>query len=262
MNVRAAFIDMDGTLLTTSNEISRRNAEAIYELINQGVHVFLATGRQYEITVPYHRALGLTTPMICLNGASIHDGLTGKAIQIKPISLDKDRLHVVTSQVPCDIVVHTATGLYCNQINVEIDGWIKEGQVPPRYVGDLSQANYQDVLKYSIKTGSRESELSELFIEEADIINWNDGFEIVARGVSKWAAIQSILKLYQINPANVVTFGDGPNDIQMLRHAGTGVAMANAEPEVKAVADFVTGHHERDGLAVFIERYLIQTFAI
>jgi HAD superfamily hydrolase (TIGR01484 family) len=69
MNVRAIFIDMDGTLLKSSNYISRRNREAIYRLINQGVKVFLATGRHYEVTVPYHKEIGLRTPMICLNGA-------------------------------------------------------------------------------------------------------------------------------------------------------------------------------------------------
>ena len=71
MNVRAIFIDMDGTLLTASNYISRRNMEALYKLMNQGVKVFLATGRHYEVTAPYHNEIGLTTPMICLNGAAI-----------------------------------------------------------------------------------------------------------------------------------------------------------------------------------------------
>lgn len=77
MNVRAIFIDMDGTLLTASNCISRRSKQAIYGLINQGIKVFLATGRHYEVTAPYHKEIGLRTPMICLNGAAIHDQETG-----------------------------------------------------------------------------------------------------------------------------------------------------------------------------------------
>lgn len=70
MNVRAMFIDMDGTLLKSSNTISSRNMEAVNSLINQGVKVFLATGRHYEVTAPYHKEIGLRTPMICLNGAA------------------------------------------------------------------------------------------------------------------------------------------------------------------------------------------------
>ncbi|WP_280770809.1 HAD family hydrolase [Salipaludibacillus daqingensis] len=262
MDVRAMFIDMDGTLLTTSNEISKRNREAIYSLINQGVKVFLATGRQYEITAPYHRSLSLKTPMICLNGASIHDGRTGKAIQTKPVVLDNKRLHHLTSDDSCNVIIHAADGLYCKRSNAEIDEWTREGQIPPRYIGDLRKATYQDVLKYSIRTEKKSSDYSTLFSDATDVINWDDGFEMVARGVSKWSAIQTLLRAYRISPKEVVTMGDGPNDVQMLSRAGKGVAMGNASTFVKAKADFVTSHHEEDGLAEFIEQHVIRSFAV
>ncbi|WP_373895732.1 HAD family hydrolase [Virgibacillus natechei] len=262
MNTRAVFIDMDGTLLTSSNEISQRNVEAINMLINQGIKVFLATGRQYEITVPYYKALGLQTPMICLNGASIHDGRTGESIQFTPIMLDEERFHQITGENSCNVLIHTTTGLFCKRMNTEIAEWTREGGVPPSFIGDLRNVEYQDVLKYSIRTGRPSKQLSKSFKEEAAVIDWSDGFELMARGVSKWAAIKTLLRAYGINPSEVVTFGDGPNDIQMLLHSGTGVAMANADPIVKNAADFVTRHHENDGLAAFIERYLIRSFIV
>lgn len=262
VNVRAVFIDMDGTLLTRSNEISQRNIEAIRSLINQGIKVFLATGRQYEITSPYHGALGLQTPMICLNGAAIHDGRTGKAIQTKPVLLDEERLHYLTGSHPCNVLIHTPVGLYCKRTNAEIDEWTREGRIPPCYVGDLRKADYQHVLKYSIRTGVPSPHLSKLFEKEANVIDWDDGFEMVAEGVSKWSAIKSLLRAYGIQQSEVVAFGDGPNDMEMLRHAGTGVAMANAAPIVKEKADFVTNHHMNDGLAEFIERHLISSFVV
>ncbi|MBM7571876.1 HAD family hydrolase [Aquibacillus albus] len=262
MNVRAMFIDMDGTLLTASNTISRRNIEAINRLVNQGVKVFLATGRHYEVTAPYHKELGLRTPMICLNGAAIHDALSGRVMQMKTVRLNEERFHHLTAESPCNVIIHTATGLYCKETNEEIDYWTNVGQIPPRYVGDLRHASYQDVFKYSIRTGKPSPELSALFKEEANVIDWDDGFEMVAHGVSKWAAIKTILRTFGINPKEVVTIGDGPNDIQMLRHAGIGVAMGNASNEVKDAADFVTGHHQNDGLAECIERYLIKSYVI
>ncbi|MDR7000227.1 HAD hydrolase family protein [Neobacillus niacini] len=70
---------------------------------------------------------------------------------------------------------------------------------------------------------------------------------MVAPNVSKWSAIKSLLREFRISPNEVVAIGDGPNDIEMLRHVGTG-------------ADFVTGHHENDGLAEFIERYLYKSY--
>ena len=256
MNVRAIFIDMDGTLLKSSNTISRRNIEAIHKLMNQGVQVFLATGRHYEVTAPYHKEIGLQTPMICLNGASIHTAETGRAMHLKTVQLNEERFHQMTTENPCNVIIHTATGLYCKETNEEIDYWTKVGQMAPRYVGDLRQANYQNVLKYSVRTGAPCPNISALFKKEAEVIDWNDGFELLAPNVSKWSAIKSVLRAYRMNPSEAVTIGDGPNDIEMLRSAGTGVAMGNASEEVKAAADFVTGHHENDGLAEFIETYL------
>lgn len=262
MNVRAVFIDMDGTLLKASNNISQRNMEAIYRLMNQGVKVFLATGRHYEVTAPYHKEIGLGTPMICLNGAAIHDGQTGKAIQMQTVRVDEARFHQLTAENPFNVIVHTANGLYCKETNEEIDYWTKVGQIPPRYIGDLRQANYQDVLKYSVLTGAPSPKFSALFKKEAEVIDWNNGFELLAPNVSKWSAIKSLLRAYRISPKEAVAIGDGPNDIEMLRHVGTGVAMGNADEEVKAAADFVTGHHEKDGLAEFIERYLHKAYVV
>lgn len=260
MNVRAIFIDMDGTLLTASNNISHRNMEAIHRLNYQGVKVFLATGRHYEVTAPYHKEIGLETPMICLNGAAIHDAETGKVIQMKTVQLNEERFHQLTAENHCHVVIHTLNGLYCNETNEEIDYWTKVGQIPPRYIGDLRKANYQDVLKYSVITGEPSPQISALFKNEAEVINWNNGFELVAPNISKWSAIKSLLRTYQISRSEVVAIGDGPNDIEMLRHVGTGVAMGNAGKAVKAAADFVTGHHENDGLAEFIERYLLKSY--
>ncbi|MBM4761745.1 HAD family hydrolase [Bacillus sp. B15-48] len=260
MNARAIFIDMDGTLLNASNDISSRNLEAINQLVRQEVKVFLATGRHYEVTAPYHKEIGLRTPMICLNGAAIHDPATGRALQMKTVQLNEERFHHLTAKHPCNVMIHATNGLYCKEINEEVEYWTKIGQTPPQYIGDLREANYQNVLKYSVRTGEPSPELSALFKKEAEVINWNDGFELVAPNVSKWSAIKSLLRTYRISPNEVVAIGDGPNDLEMLRHVGTGVAMENASEKVKAAADFVTGHHENDGLAEFIERYLLKSY--
>jgi Cof subfamily protein (haloacid dehalogenase superfamily) len=262
MNIRAIFIDMDGTLLKSSNFISRRNMEAINRLINQGVKVFLATGRHYEVTAPYHKEIGLHTPMICLNGAAIHDAETGRAMQMKTVRLNEERFHQLTAESSFNVIIHTANGLYCKAINDEIDYWTKIGEVPPRFVGDLRQANYQDVLKYSVRTDAPSPQISALFKKEAEVIDWNDGFELLAPNVSKWSAIKNILTKYRISPNDVAAIGDGPNDIDMLRYVGMGVAMENASEKVKAASNFVTGHHENDGVAEFIERFLLHSYAI
>src|SRR5690625_4974143 len=212
MRIRALFIDMDGTLLRSSNEISKRNAESVAKLMNQGVKVFLATGRQYEITAPYHRHLDLKTPMICLNGASIYDGFTGRIAYMNPVTLDEDQFYRVTNENSCNVMVHTADGLYCNRKSRVMDIWTGESRILPKYIGDLRNADYRDVLKYSVTTGKHGSHLSHLFRDGTDVIDWQDGFEIVAQGVSKWAGIEELITKFGVHPEETAAIGDGPND--------------------------------------------------
>src|SRR5690606_35740245 len=107
LKIRAIFIDMDGTLLKSSNTISYRNIEAIEKLKKQGTKVFLATGRHYEITAPYHKEIGLNTPMICLNGAAVYEAKTGIVKQMKTVKVNEERFHRLTSVSTYHVLIHT-----------------------------------------------------------------------------------------------------------------------------------------------------------
>ncbi|WP_158235220.1 HAD family hydrolase, partial [Pseudomonas sp. 2822-15] len=139
----------------------------------------------------------------------------------------------------------------------EIEEWIKEGCSPPIYIGNLSNINFNNVLKYSVRTSSTDHKIIEYFSNDAEIIIWDDGYEILARHVSKWSAIKETIRAYGIRKEEIAAFGDGPNDIQMLENAGIGIAMGNAKPNIKSSANFVTLNHNDNGLAEFIEQHLI-----
>ena len=81
-------------------------------------------------------------------------------------------------------------------------------------------------------------------------------FEFTARGIDKAHALSVALPERGIDPSELVAFGDGQNDIPMLKLAGTGVAMANATDEVKRAADCVTGSNNEDGIAQMLDRLL------
>ena len=80
--------------------------------------------------------------------------------------------------------------------------------------------------------------------------------ELVPKGIDKAQSLLRLLAKVNLTPADMIAFGDGYNDLSMLRLAGMGVAMANAAPEVRADADCVTLSNEEDGVAVAIERFL------
>ncbi|PYZ92068.1 hydrolase Cof [Salipaludibacillus keqinensis] len=261
MTIRAAFIDMDGTLLTEDNQITNRNYQAIQQLKQQGVMVFLATGRQKDITFPYHQQLKLTTPMICLNGAAIYDSFSLDPLVVRPVHINTNLFHRVTHDDPCNVIIHAPEGLYCKKIDETVQSWMEESMKEPYYIGSLMKEYPQVVLKYSVRTGRRSAPFAHYFKHEAEVIEWEDGFEIVSKGVSKWSAIEYILNTYGIKKEEAIAFGDGPNDIEMIQSIGTGVAMGNGVAQLKQVADYVTGDSEEDGLAYYIEQQLIKTFS-
>lgn len=77
--------------------------------------------------------------------------------------------------------------------------------------------------------------------------------EIAPHGVSKWAAVQRLAVERDIRPEQICAVGDDVNDIPMIRGAGLGVAMGNALPEVKAVADRIAQTHDEDGLVQVVD---------
>lgn len=86
-----------------------------------------------------------------------------------------------------------------------------------------------------------------------EIADWNDCLEITRKSVTKWGSLQLVLRELQINPKDVVAFGDGPNDYEMIKNVGVGVAMGNAIASLKEVSDYVTMSHTEEGIPFFIE---------
>ena len=82
--------------------------------------------------------------------------------------------------------------------------------------------------------------------------------EVLPASVSKWTALQQLAAREGIMPADIIAVGDDENDIDMLRHAGLGIAMGNATETVKAAADHVTGSNAEDGLVQAIERFVLR----
>ena len=262
MNIRAVFIDMDGTLLTSENQITRRNEEAVYSLINQGIKVFLATGRQFDITESFHQDLRLNTPVICLNGAAVYDGYSSVPVYTRTVHIQRSHFFHTADDPSVNAIIHTADGTYCKMPSVETCEWSRQSRRPVHYMKDLRNVPRNPVLKYSIQCDHPNEEAAALFKKDARVIQWDKGFELIAPDTSKWQAAHNLLRAYGIRKEETVTFGDGPNDVEMLEAAGTGVAMGNASVQVKSAADFITLHHDQDGLADYVERYLIRSKVI
>jgi 5-amino-6-(5-phospho-D-ribitylamino)uracil phosphatase len=239
-------LDMDGTLLRRDGTVSAENRKWIQKAREQGIEVTLATGRHIRSALPYMEELGFTAPVVTSNGGEVW---TADLVLLErhPLPLEDVRfLHEIALQYK-----KYGTHIWANTINeivhwdtfpekIEQMIWLKFGYQN----NDLSVI--QEILHRLQAYGRFE-------ITNSDPRN----IEVNPAGINKASGLQTVCEHLRISPSRVVTMGDSLNDVAMLRWAGMGIAMGNAQEEVKAAADSVTASHEQDGVARAIERLLV-----
>lgn len=234
---RLVALDMDGTVLSASGSISAGNRDWIRRAQAVGITVTFATGRRFANDVEqFARELGFSAPLVTLNGGALWTP-GGDLLETHGFSpADAKRLVGWKASRPgLDGYAYTA------------DRLVKWGVV----AADPSSHMW---LKFVLECED-EGQLREARDELRDmgrfaVTNTSPrNIEINPAGISKAFGLASVCTRLDIRPDQVMALGDSTNDIEMLRFAGVGVAMGNAAEEVKAVADFVTLHHEDDGVA-------------
>ncbi len=273
--IKLVVSDMDGTLLNKEGLISEANFEAIQKARSLGVPFVLCTGRIYSAVKPYAEHLGLKAPVIGCNGAIIKSPVTGEVLYVN--EMDDS---VVASIVDIfrkydhyfhfydeDTVYAEKRGPlfdYIEKMTVKLGGKGINTKLLPDVKAIIG--NPVKVLKMGFNI--IDEEVSANIIEEVKII---DGLTVVQSApalmdimnasVSKGKAIQKLADIYEISTDEIMAMGDNDNDIEMLQTAGVGVAMDNAKESVKAVADDVAVHHEEDGVAWALEKYVLSQYS-
>lgn len=239
-------LDMDGTLLNDELHISDVNLKWIKKAIEQDVTVIFSTGRGFINAIGYAQDIGLETPMITVNGGEIwskpHVLLERKTLDAKWIG----KLHGLTEQYPNTwFWAYTSERIYNKDSWHELKGdaseheWLKFGY----YDEDIEtvQAIRQHI-----------EEWKGLEISNSSIYN----LEINPLGVSKATALEQLCEHMGISMQEVIAVGDSLNDIKAIKAAGLGVAMENAQDEVKAAADAITFSNNDHGVAEVIRRFI------
>lgn len=260
--------DVDGTLLDDDEKISPRTRAAVRALVDAGAQFVLATGRPPRWVKPIVDQLGFAPMAVCANGAVIYDPATDRIVSSRTLSTDAlaELAEVATRVIP-------GAGLAVERV-----GQTAHDAATPQFVSspgyehawlnpDNTEVSVEDLLSAPAvkllirKAGARSAdmvaELARHVGIEGDITySTNNGLvEIVPLGVSKATGIEELTRPLGIDAADVVTFGDMPNDVPMLGWAGIGVAMGNAHPDAVAAADEVTATNADDGVARVLERW-------
>ncbi|KMK74762.1 Cof-type HAD-IIB family hydrolase [Alkalihalobacillus pseudalcaliphilus] len=259
-------LDLDGTLLKDDKTISERNLQAITKAQQAGHKVVISTGRPYRASLQYYQQLNLQTAIVNFNGAFVHHPFD-KSFQTMHSPLDLKTAQTVIETCEAfqvsNIMVEVVDDFYLRHFDQLLIDTFVAGNSPVEY-GDLKKLLTEDPTCILIHPHDHHvQDLKQLLKDaHAQVIDqrswgapWNV-LELVKTGVNKAVGLKKVADYYQIPAERIIAFGDEDNDFEMIEYAGKGIAMHNAIPELKSLANDITLSNEKDGIAVYLEENL------
>ena len=246
--IKAAFFDIDGTLQSfVTKQMPQSARNAIAKLQEKGIRCIVATGRQLGVLEKLSVGDIPFDAYLTLNGQMLHDReknllhgvpITGKA---------RDYLLQCFAEHTFPAMLVEEREVYVNYIDGHVESVSRWLASPNPNVRDYRGEPIYQVNAYL--TPGNEHFLDPIS-NDCEFSRWHyGGMDVIAKGGGKVAGIRRYLEANGIAPEEIIAFGDGENDLEMLQFAGIGVAMGNAEEAVKAAADYITADIDDDGIA-------------
>jgi len=267
MSPQLIALDLDGSTLNNNGALSARNINVLRAAQAAGHTVVIATGRPDSISENFYDQIGLTSPLINFNGALIHKPHQQWAYERQltvpvPTAL---ALQSLKASLPIRLMVAEGKKLLLADHAYTDMPFLPDQPAPTQFfdTAGLTQA------PISVTMFIDESQLPTLTTQVNTVFPkleaktwgaWSGEYaalEVTAGQATKSQALAYVAKQLHFKPAQMIAFGDDLNDLDMLQFAGRGVAMANAKPEIIAIADEVTAEtNDEDGVGRYLERYL------
>jgi Cof subfamily protein (haloacid dehalogenase superfamily) len=267
---RLVATDVDGTLLDPDDRVTPRAAAVIDKVVAAGVGFVLVTGRPPRWIPPVTAQLGAARLAVCANGGVLYDAVADEVLWIR--ALEPAALAELSELASATL---PGCGLGVERVEVgagAFDDAASQFVAEPDYLHAWPSADHQradrpellsrPAVKMLVRCPQLSSDamlaaLAPVLGEVADLtFSHPRGLvEISPPRVTKASGLAEVAVELGVAAADVVAFGDMPNDLEMLRWAGHGVAMGNAHPVLLEVADEVTASNAEDGLALVLERW-------
>lgn len=287
--IKLIALDLDGTLLNDKGKIPEENIRVLNEFSKRGCIIVLSSGRMTECVSPFADKLGIDCPLIIYNGAMVkakkkenrkvlyHNSLPSKyADDIVDYCIEnKFHLNYYLNDIlyaQQDKELKKYAFIYSSQTKAKFH-FLKDfkkmkgssptklilitdniGTAPTKRIGystakPISMNRTRD-FQYKFFSGKFKGKLN-LFKTNPEYL------EFLNKDVDKGVGLKELAKFYEIDIKEIIAFGDGENDIAMLKVAGVGVALSNAKEKVKRIANFISDYdNNNSGIAKFLSRYL------
>ena len=274
MDIKLISFDLDGTFLDESKSIPRRNMQAIEAAAEKGVYIVPATGRTYTGLPDSLKELPFIRYYITANGSCIYDKHESRAIYKAMIPLElamRFYEHLDTLPVVYDCYMESS-GYMTAGMWEQLDDYvphphmlrhIKSMRQPVEDLKSFLISRGEDLLKMQMffkdhEERERQLEILPGFFPELVFSSSIPGnIEVNILDGTKGQALIRLCDLLGLDVSQSMALGDGSNDRDMIKAAGLGVAMENAEPGLLPLADYITAHCNEAGFAQAIEKFVL-----
>lgn len=285
--IKLIAIDLDGTLLNSTGNISERNRQAILKAQEKGIEVVVATGRSFESANRPIKEAEIVCPKICVNGAEIYQENHKKLSSITMSKENIAKIIAITELHGAYLEIYTNKGIFAKQQNEILEILVNairsnhpelsEAEVQKRVNQRFQEESFLFVDSFSSILNDPTIEIVKALAlcfdpqklttiktalaNEVELLITSSGFdnlEFNHPNAQKGIALEKFAQKRKITKEQIMAIGDNENDLSMLKYAGTSVAMANAKESIKPLVDHITTSNDQDGVALAIEAILNQ----
>lgn len=267
MKIKLFALDIDGTLTNDKKVITPKTRQALIDAQEQGARVLLASAR------PTHGLYGTAKELelqkyhgllMAYNGGRIQDATDGHVYSEIHMDLEKTKdLLRFLETLPVTIMIEDGSEFYVTDPQgYKVEYETHNNDMPCNTVDKLSDFLNFTPIKILLSVKPKiiydvQDQIAARLDDDLTVVRTAPFYlEIFPKAINKGQGLRDICDVLNISPEEVAAFGDSENDIPMLREAGWGIAMANAEQAVKDVSDKITLSNNEDGIAYAIENWL------
>ena len=261
--IKAVFIDIDETLTNSQREVTEKTKLEIKKCVENGVKIILTSGRSRREAMDFQEQIGTSPYIVSSNGASAYDAENGVEIYNERID----------PQMVLQLIKHSRENGYRIKLNYKDLLVMNEAAYPDEKDKEVS---YEELERVAVEEQVVQCVITSTDFEKMRffrdyiknecvgiaVANESKRFknpdlkpsrnyycDVASVKVSKGNAVKAVCEYFEIKPEEIVTIGDGENDLSMLGLTPNSVAMGNSLPEIKEKANYVTASNDEDGVA-------------
>ena len=265
MPVKIIALDLDGTLLTHDKRLTERTRETLRKAAEQGNWIVPATGRALKAIPAEILRLPFLRYVISINGASVSDEVTGERLYSANIPLRTAMaLMDFAKQYDCMYDCYWQDTGWSNRSFLDRIRLILNSRQPVDDLERMISERADSVQKVQLCFRDLEERTAAKMAIESSFPNivatssFRNNLELNWKTADKGIGLLRLAEHLGLSASDTIAFGDSSNDLSMLRAAGIGVAMGNASEEVKAACGAVTLTNDQNGVAAYLEQYILK----